>query len=275
MLNFFEENLMKKVINTIKNIVVWTVAAIAVFMMIFTIISTYSFNKPGGGRDVFGFKFYVVLSDSMKEQFPAGSLIVTKTVDYSTLKEGDIINFISLSTEDMGATNTITHMIRERTVTARGEPAFVTYGTTTGKNDEALVTYELINGKYTGHLPGVGYFFQFLKTPQGYITCIFVPFMLLIIYQGINSIQLFRRYKQEQLAAIQTERDQIEEERRQSAEMMKELQALKEQLAQKDATETASEDKASAIDLDSTESSAAVETAEAKPAEETSSDTEL
>ena len=227
---------MKKVINTIKNVVVWTIAAIAIFMMIFTIISTYSFNKPGGGRDIFGFKFYVVLSDSMKEQFPAGSLIVTKSVDYSTLKEGDIINFISLSTEDMGATNTITHMIRERTVTDRGEPAFVTYGTTTGTNDEALVTYELINGKYMAHLPGVGYFFQFLKTPQGYITCIFVPFMLLIIYQGINSIQLFRRYKQEQLAAIQNERAQIEEERRQSVEMMKELQALKEQLAQKDAS---------------------------------------
>jgi TPP-dependent 2-oxoacid decarboxylase len=60
--------------------------------------------------------------------------------------------------------------------------------------------------------------------------------MLLIIYQGINSIQLFRRYKQEQLAAIQNERAQIEEERRQSVEMMKELQALKEQLAQKDAS---------------------------------------
>lgn len=232
---------MKKALNLIKNIAVWTVAAIAVFMMIFTIVSTYSFNKPGGGREIFGFKFYVVLSDSMKEQFPAGSLIVTKTVNYSTLQPGDIINFISLTTEDMDASNTITHMIREKTVTDSGEAAFITYGTTTGTNDEVPVTYDLINGKYVGHLPLVGHFFQFLKTPQGYITCIFVPFMLLIIYQGISSIALFRRYKAEQLAAIQTERDQIEEERRQSAEMLKELQALKEQLAQKEDAGDASE----------------------------------
>ena len=32
--------------------------------------------------------------------------------------------------------------------------------------------------------------------------CIFVPFMLLILHQGINTISLFRRYKKEQMAEL-------------------------------------------------------------------------
>ena len=42
---------------------------------------------------------------------------------------------------------------------------------------------------------------------------------------------LFRRYKREQMEELEMEKAKLEEERRQSAEMMKELQALKEQLA--------------------------------------------
>ena len=56
--------------------------------------------------------------------------------------------------------------------------------------------------------------------------------MLLILYQGINVIRLFRRYKKEQMEEMQAERDKIEAERLESQKMMEELMALKEQLAQ-------------------------------------------
>jgi len=85
-------------------------------------------------------------------------------------------------------------------------------------------------GKYQFAIPYVGTFFNFLKTPQGYIICIFIPFMLLILYQGINCVRLFRRYKGEQLAEMNAEKAKIEEERAQNAKMMEELMALKAQL---------------------------------------------
>ncbi|MBQ5743074.1 MAG: hypothetical protein IIV79_02640, partial [Clostridia bacterium] len=68
------------------------------------------------------------------------------------------------------------------------------------------------------------------KTPQGYIICIFVPFMLLILYQGVNCIRLFRRYKKEQMAEMEEERAKIEEERAENARMLEELKALKAQM---------------------------------------------
>ena len=86
-------------------------------------------------------------------------------------------------------------------------------------------------------------FFNFLKTPQGYIICIFVPFMLLILRQGISSVKMFRRYKGEQMEAMQAEKDRIEAERAENAKMMAELMALKAQLEnQQQPTQTGGED---------------------------------
>ena len=51
--------------------------------------------------------------------------------------------------------------------------------------------------------------------------------MLLILIQGLNCIRLFRRYKNEQKAELQQEREQIEAQRAESMKMLQELQALK------------------------------------------------
>jgi signal peptidase I len=217
----------KKALNIIRNTLVWLVVALAIFMMIFTIVSVTTFNR--NDRDLFGFRFYVVRSDSMAAtDFNAGDLILVKETDPNTLEAGDIITFISQDSDSFG--EIITHKIRERTVDANGNVGFVTYGTTTGVDDDTVVTYMYILGKYEAKIPYMGTFFNFLKTPQGYIVCIFVPFMLLILHQGINTVKLFRRYKGEQMEEMNAEKAKIEAERAENARMMEELLALKAQL---------------------------------------------
>ena len=227
---------MKRVLNLVKRIFVYAVAVLAICIMMFTILSVSTFNKHN--RKLFGYRAYIVLSDSMsKTDFDAGDLVLVKEVkDFSALKEGDIIAYISQNTENYG--ETVTHKIRSITVDVNGEPGFITYGTTTGTDDETIVTYPFVLGKYETHIPKIGTFFQFLKTPQGYIVCILIPFMLLIIYQGLNCIRLFRRYRKEQTEALQEERNQIEAERLENKKMLEELQALKAKLEkQNSATE--------------------------------------
>ncbi len=234
---------MKKTLNVIKAILTWTLIVVAVGMMIFTVVSVNTFDR--NDRSLFGYKAYIVLTDSMsstngdtsKGYFNAGDLVLAKEVDPSTLKEGDIISFISTNTESYG--KTLTHMIKERTYDAEGNPGFVTYGTATGSEDANVVTFPFVLGKYETKLSGVGNFFLFLKTTPGYIACIFLPFLILIIIQGLNSIRLFKKYKQEQLAEleaarakeleeIETERRRLVEERQKSEEMMAELLRMKE-----------------------------------------------
>lgn len=238
---------MQKVLHIIKNIFVWLVVALAVCMMIFTAVSVNTFDRTD--RSLFGYKAFIVLSDSMsKTDFDAGDLILSKEVDPSTLQVGDIISYQSTNTENYG--EIVTHKIRELTKDAEGNPGFITYGTTTDTNDDNIVTYSFVLGKYQTKLPGVGKFFQFLKTTPGYIICIFLPFLILILIQGINSIRLFRRYKKEQLAEMEAEREkqkqELEEERRrletqqaESQKMMAELLKLRQELSGKDKAENA------------------------------------
>ena len=220
---------MKKVFHIIKNIFVWLVVALAVCMMIFTVVSVNTFGRTD--RSIFGYKAFIVLSDSMsKTDFNAGDLVLVKEVDPATLKAGDIISYQSTNTENYG--EVVTHKIRELTTDAEGNPGFVTYGTTTDQNDENIVTYSFVLGKYQTKLPGVGKFFQFLKTTPGYIVCIFLPFLLLILVQGINSIRLFRQYKKERL----------EEQQAESQKMMAELLKLKNELSGKETPATESQE---------------------------------
>lgn len=219
---------MKKALSIIKTVLVWLVVIVAVFMMIFTIVSVRTFDR--NDRDIFGYKMFIVQTDSMSAtHFSAGDLVIVKEVDPVTLKAGDVITYTSQNSHNYG--ETVTHMIRKKTIDANGDYGFITYGTTTGVDDETVVTFPYIEGKYVGKVAKAGHFFNFLKTPQGYILCIFVPFMLLIIYQGVNCIKLFRRYKKEQTAEIEAERAKIEAERAESQKMMEELLALKAQMA--------------------------------------------
>lgn len=218
---------MKKALSIIKTTFVWLMVLLAVTMMIFTVISCTTFNR--NDRSLFGFKMYIVNSDSMAAtDFEAGDLILAKEVDPSTLKEGDIITFMSQDTDSFG--ETITHKIRKVTTDAEGNPGFITYGTTTNTDDEAIVTYPYVLGKYESHVPSLGTFFNFLKTTPGYFVCIFTPFMLIILYEGLRFFNLFRRYKMEQMEELQAEKEKIEVEKAENAKMLEELKALKAQL---------------------------------------------
>lgn len=219
---------MKKTLNIIKNIFVWLLMIATIGIMVFTIFSVMTFDR--NDRSIFGYRFFIVQSDSMSAtDFSAGDIVFVKEVDPATLNEGDIIAYISQSNSSYG--QTVTHKIRSITTNANGDVGFVTYGTTTNTDDDTVVTYPYVLGKYAGRWPKVGMFFAFLKTTPGYIICILVPFLLLIGYNGINCILLFRKYKREQMRELQAEREKIEEERRQTARMLKELRELRFQAA--------------------------------------------
>ena len=224
-----------KFLKGLKNVLTWLLVVAAVCMMVFTVVSVTTFDR--NDRDLFGYKAFICRSDSMKAtDFASGDLVFVKEVSPNAIKVGDIISYRSEDPDTFG--ETFTHKVRALTTTEDGQPAFITYGTTTGVDDELPVKYTQFQGLYKFDIPKLGTFFSFLKTTPGYFICIFLPFMLLILMQGINTVKLFRKYRKEQMAEMTAEREKLEEERKQTAEMMKELQALKEQLAAKDGQDT-------------------------------------
>ena len=185
---------MKKRLEAVRNILSWTLTAAAAVMIIFTIVSLTAADRED--RSIFGFRAFIALSDSMSAtDFDAGDLVLVKEVDPATLKEGDIIAYISRSSASNGETTT--HKIRRLTADEDGEPGFITYGTTTDTDDEGIVTYGDVLGVYRGHIRKVGRFLAFIKTTGGFITCILIPLFLIVLAQGISCIRLLRTYRQE------------------------------------------------------------------------------
>ena len=115
---------MKKTFEVIKTVLTWLIVLLAVCMMVFTIVSVTTFDR--NDRALFGYKMYIVRSDSMSAtDFKAGDLILVRSVDPTTLQPGDIIAFTSQDSANFG--ETVTHKIRSLTTDADGQPAFITY----------------------------------------------------------------------------------------------------------------------------------------------------
>jgi hypothetical protein len=125
---------------------------------------------------------------------------------------------------------TVTHKIKSKTTVKKDVPAFKTYGTTTGEEDKTPVEYDLIHGKYVGKIPAMGYVFDFLKSPAGYVCIILIPFALLIGYQVFKAVKAFRAYRSEQTSEIREERNNLKKEREENQKMLEEMRALKAQL---------------------------------------------
>ena len=216
---------MKKVLNVIMSVLSTLMMIVAVCVMVFTIISVNTFNRQD--RSLMGYKAFIVLSDSMSAtDFDAGDLVLTKDVNPAELQEGDIIAYISENPDNYG--EVVTHKIR----TVNSDGTFTTYGTTTDTDDAYPVSWEQVLGKYDKAIPKVGAFFNFLKTTPGYICCIFVPFALLIMMQGLNTVKLFKQYKREQQEDIDRQKAELEQERLETKAMMEELLAMKREPAQ-------------------------------------------
>ena len=246
-----------RAVTIIYRVIAGLIMAFAVFMMLFTVISVSTFDRAD--RNLFGFKAFIVLSDSMKAtDFAAGDLIFVRETDPAALKAGDIICFQSTNKDSYG--EIITHKIRALTEDAEGNPGFITYGTTTDTDNEAIVLYTFVIGKYCGRIAGLGHFFQFLKTTPGYLVCILLPFMLLILGQGAGAVRLFLQYKREQRAEIEAQNQKLEAERLETQRMMEELRSLREQMAGEKHGQTQSEAPMSETEPPQTQEEASLQT---------------
>ena len=89
----------KKILNIAVKVLTWLLIVFTVFMMVFTVVSVTTLDK--NDRSIFGFKFYIVRTDSMSlseknkdmdVHFNAGDIILIKNLDDTrNLQAGDII----------------------------------------------------------------------------------------------------------------------------------------------------------------------------------------
>ena len=191
-----------------------------VIVFILTVVSTLVLDEKD--RSFFGIGLYSVESDSMSlsdknadldVHFKTGDLIfVNKTVKAKGLKAGDVICFISTSSDSYG--KTVTHMIREVKRNEKGEVlGFVTFGTHTGIDDEALALPQNLLGVYMGKISDLGSVFSFLNNPSGFFFGVILPLCFLCGYNLLQTVLLSKKYREEKDAAFIAALEKIREER--------------------------------------------------------------
>ncbi len=134
----------------------------------------------------------IVLTGSMENDFPAGSLIFCSVAEAGEIKEGDIIAYFDPASRTSAV---VTHMVRFIQTDEKGETIFLTYGTAnTSKSFEEVtegdcekIPADKLIGIYTGvHLKGVGNVAMFMQTTPGLIICVFIPLVALLGYDIIR-----------------------------------------------------------------------------------------
>ena len=269
----------KKICNVALTVITWLIVLFTVTVTVFTVTAL-----GRGEQSLFGYRFFIVRSDSMKlsennadldVHFKAGDIVISKNLtdeEKKSLQPGQIISFISTNKENYG--ENVTHMIRRAETDMDGNvTGYVTYGTSTGDNDEKSVQPSYILGVFVKSVPNLGNFFAFLKSTKGYIFCILIPCLLLCLYHGIRIFVLSGKYRKEQTDAIEAEKAELDAQRKQNEELFRELQALKAELLKQTVGESG-EEKPAAEGTEAAENTEAAESTEATESTEAAENTE-
>lgn len=162
-INKRKENMkvVRKIIEIIAIILIYNIIVIAIS----------SANKMSV-INIFGYKSYIIKTDSMEPTINVNDVLITKKVEQDRIKTGDVITFIKNG-------EVITHRITQ--IDENGE--YTTKGDNNNIEDSFTINYENIEGKHVLTIPYLGKVVEILDNKIVFliITLIVLMFIFLTI----------------------------------------------------------------------------------------------
>lgn len=209
------------------NIIV-TVLFLFVFACLLTVmIQTFTGKEP----TLFGYRSFVVVTDSMTGTYDKGDVIIVKVVDgedvakdASLVKEGDAVTFIA--PEGFGAVEgyTVTHrVVKAPYEEVDGNLYIRTKGDAAAAEDETPVPVENITGIVLGKSEALAAVQSVLRSKAGFLLIIVVPLVLIAVWQiAVFAVASAKNKKQTQTADGQptgeTDEERIERLKKEAVE---------------------------------------------------------
>lgn len=156
---------MKKYIKIIFNFIM---TIVVIIVLLFALLNFFSGPEKKG---LFGYKGFIVLSDSMKPSFEAGDYIIDKMVDLKTIQVGDVVSYYDESDQ------IVTHRVVETT-----PEGYVLQGDGNEVTDTTFVTTENYIGQQAYSVSKLGTIMLKLSHPLALVG-ISLLFLLMLIYQ--------------------------------------------------------------------------------------------
>ena len=177
-MNFYEK--LKYIFRVIGRAFVISVAIF--FLLLFTYLIIYFGDQflgiKVGTSKMPMFGAYVIVSPSMVPTINVNDGVVVQRIEQqNSLNIGDVITFSSRDIDYEGLT--ITHRIVGKQIIQSGELVYRTKGDNNIVEDSSLVKFSDIYGKVVMKIPMIGYIYNFLTTPFGFIISIIIPILII------------------------------------------------------------------------------------------------
>ena len=240
---------LKKILNIVSNVLLYTFIAICIVGVILTITAK---KDADGTATIFGMQMRVVISPSMEKcdktdvsgydikDIPVNSLVFIETVPedkakadawYDALEEGDVLTFKYVYTRQETITHRITKIEKTNSgyiIELEGDNKNSDSGVLTQVIDTSDDSYNYVIGKVVGQSYPIGLFLSALKTPLGLILIVIIPAMAIMIFEVVKIIKMYSDEKKK--------KDEDEK-----AQQQNELDELRRRLAELESDKSASE----------------------------------
>lgn len=154
-----------------------------------------------------GYRLFSVVSDSMEDEIPTGSIIACKKPrSEDDIQVGSVITYVLTSggTQTL-ITHRVTNIYKNETT---GDVRYTTKGDNAEREDSVRPFYSDVVGVYTGRKCGfLGYIFGFLQSTEGAIALIIVIFIIAITLIVAHFVSIVTMWRKAALAALKKSGD--------------------------------------------------------------------
>lgn len=185
-----------------------SIVSYLLFAVIIVIIATVLFQIiTGRETQVFGYRLYVVVTDSMTPELEVGDVILSKSIEPEDIKIDDVVTFIGVEGAQKGLI--ITHKVVREPYYEEGKGYILTQGVKQFSTVDPPVPLENVQAVMVRKMTLLSGLFRLLRTPFGFILMIFMPLLLITIIQLVKVTK--KSYNKELKEALAKDKQNIEE----------------------------------------------------------------
>lgn len=173
----------------ITKIILYAIIIIIIYNILIVGVSSI-LNRTG--KSIFGFKAYIITTESMNPNIKSGDIIIVKETKEDLLEVGDVITF------KINNGVTITHRIIDIVQTPEGEKEYVTKGDNNNLEDVENVKYEQIEGSKVLKVPYFGKIAILLQDEVYLILIIIIILLICLHLQKLKEKNIIRREKKKE-----------------------------------------------------------------------------
>ena len=151
-------------------------------------------QRFNGNKSIGGYRFFTVVTASMKGVYDVNDVIYVQDCDTSTLKVGDDVAYLGTRAGLEG--KIITHRIIRAEDQSSGGRVFVTKGTASKNEDPPIMDTQIL-GIVKGKVPFITQVNHIVRSQAGFFTLIFVPHVLIIVLEILQTITDYQLEKHE------------------------------------------------------------------------------